>query len=894
MKRLGLFLAIATLTVGLFGGFLSPKHSFASVTTQDKENIVTKIKNALSSLQGLPQDSSYQKNAIALIPLSANNVFKKEEGNEKTTSTFLEYAILNKYAEDLNSYKEEVGRRSLSGTEQAIAQTVLKSDTDEIAKLQSIARNAWSVEEGRMSQEEADKSNQSATESAKNNQKVNQKALAEANSKCSSILDASIVDCLDAGFAWLIKNTFLKIAGWVLWLTANMFNYSIRIGILEFAKWAPTDLYPIWLVIRQVLSLLIVFVGLYLGFMYILGKEEKFERYIPWVVMFALFVNFSYPLARTAIDVSNIVSLKIYTSALGNGVLDKDAPEGSGAGDVITNKLGLFKLAESATKVDDGRGFLGNINSVPGALAAVFFVGYAAYIFFVVTGIMIMRTVSLIFITLASPLLLVDSVLPLLGDKAMQLRKIFIEQLAVGPIFMIMLAITLKTLDIFSNALSVSGVGSLGASAGGASTIATIFNLVIMIGMLHIMIKVTKQTSGVVGEFGTNMIGKVGGFAGGAAVGLATGGVGLIGRQAIGRAAAGLKERKWVQNQNTVAGRLVYGLSNSLANSSFDMRNSAIAGTAAKKLGISSGMGTGAKYGFEEANKLRAEKIAKIGERIKVRHERDVMNDDGTIKYRKGSVDEEGTKLKDEYYSSHGGAMFLTKEQKEKISGSVLDEKTTAYINDYKKLNSKEKRAAFTDKLKQDLEEAKKTDKNLEGVRGKSLQRALFDIDKEEKEYQKKIIDDVETAGKEIQQMTVDKRQNFYARLSKDVQDGLKASTDEKMQAALKDANAYPAEKKASVTGPVVKQIQGDASELDKAGLVPTATPMAATTPAPKPVQDVTRPAPQPAQVLQTQTELKTQNFAEKRKAAAERARAEMDNKPPIDPPAAPPQQQAA
>ena len=127
----------------------------------------------------------------------------------------------------------------------------------------------------------------------------------------------SLFDCINGAISWIIKNTLLQIAGFLLWLTANMFNYSVQIGVLQFANWVPEGIYPIWLIVRQIVSLVIVFIGLYLGFMYILGKDEKFQKYIPWVIMFALFVNFSYPITRTMVDISNVISLNIYASAVG-------------------------------------------------------------------------------------------------------------------------------------------------------------------------------------------------------------------------------------------------------------------------------------------------------------------------------------------------------------------------------------------------------------------------------------------------------------------------------------------------------------------------------------------------------------------------------------------------
>jgi hypothetical protein len=365
-----------------------------------------------------------------------------------------------------------------------------------------------------------------------------------------------------------------------------MFNYAIRIGILEFSRWAPDALYPIWIIVRQIISLIVVFAGLYLGFLYILGdKDGKFEKYIPWVVMFGLFVNFSYPLARTAIDISNIVSLNIYASTVGGDVLTGAIQSKDTAGALIMNKLGLQGLVMSAvdqTTVKEKAGMLGSIDSIPGSLLAVVYVFYASYIFFMVTAIMATRTLVLVLITIASPLLLVDSILPMLGERAKWLRKIFIEQLAVGPVFMILFALTLKFLDVFS--------GMKPASSGSDITITTFFNLLIMIIMLHVMITVTKDIAGKTGAFATDLMGKFGGFG----LGVASGGAGFLARRGVGRAVNFAKDRGWVsKDPDSVSGRIA----NTLTSSTFDLRNSSVIAGGLQKAGLSSKgvMGVGAK-----------------------------------------------------------------------------------------------------------------------------------------------------------------------------------------------------------------------------------------------------------------------------------------------------------
>lgn len=485
-----------------------------------------------------------------------------------------------------------------------------------------------------------------------------------------------------------IKIFLLNIAGFLLWVSANMLNYSIKVGILDFARWAPDTLYPIWIVVRQIVSLFVVFAGLYLGLMYIIGKDEKFEKYIPWVVIFALFVNFSYPLARTAIDISNVVSLNIYTGAVGTSVLTGDQKNTAGA--IIMQRLGLEKLVTSATENKANTDMITGISSPAGAFMAIIFVLFSAYIFFMVTWLIIARTAVLIFLTIASPILFVDSVIPKLGDVAMKLRKMFVEQLFVGPVFMIMLALTLKFLEVFNLSRSPSS----GVSGTSDATIVEFFNITMMLIMLHIMRKVTMSTAGSIGETVSGYMGKVGGFAtrgaAGGAAGLAMGGAGFLARGTMGRAAAAVRDSKWVtNNQNGILGRHAYNMTNSIAKSSFDARNSSYVQTGAKKLGL--GIGMGANTNYEKSVDARVQDRKERYARIKTE------NPDGT-------TDQAGAEAKRRFHENAGGSLFNKKEIKKELTENDLE----SAVQENKKFDADASLAAnagkiLTGKEKQDF-----------------------------------------------------------------------------------------------------------------------------------------------------------------------------------------------
>lgn len=593
---------------------------------------------------------------------------------------------------------------------------------------------------------------------------------------CSLWKNFSLFNCLNEGISWIIKNTLLQIAAFLLWVTANMLNYSIQIGVLGFAKWAPDQIYPIWLIVRQIVSLVIVFIGLYLGFMYILGKDDKFQRYIPWVIMFALFVNFSYPITRTMVDISNVISLNIYASAVGPDALNAGITDQNTAGGLITARLGLSGLIAGAVSGDaasNAPDMLKSVTSIPASLAAVAFVLYASYIFLIVTGIFLMRTFVLVLLIVASPILLVDSVFPLLGEKAKMLRKVFFEQLVVGPVFMIMFALTLKFLTIFSES------GRLGSNfstiSTGDTTIVTFFNLIMMLVMLHVMIKVTKSTAGEVGNFASNAMGTVGGFA----IGAAAGGTGFLARKGIGGLAMKAKEKGWVtEDSNSFVGRRAYALTNSVANSNFDIRNTSVAG---KMAGLGMGMGMGVKMGQEETSKKKAEGIAAVSARIKTKYERDeykTVDGKEVLIGRKGDVDPEGVARRERFHQNQGGAVFLTKQQKEVTDAAFIDDSSSKDMEEYRKAGSKEDRVRFAANIKEQLEAVNKKEGNTTSPKAQALMRTIYDIEKKEKEDKKTFDTQLEKEIDRYNETSEAKKADYLARLDKDMREAIKSNID--------------------------------------------------------------------------------------------------------------------
>lgn len=575
-----------------------------------------------------------------------------------------------------NLAEEEKGKTALSGTDRqridsvmgVLAQMIINETAYNAHKAGSITTAQYNT----------------ILTNAKNNYNAaaaseTAKLAGEASKKCTNIL-SDFTSCIDEGFAWLITHTLLAFAGYFLWVTATMMNYAINIGILQFSSWAPDTLYPIWIIIRQIVSLFIVFAGLWLGFMYIINQGDNFKKYIPKIVIFALFVNFSYPLTRAIIDISNVISLNLYASAVGSNALEAGAVNILGdktAGAIIRDRLGLSGLIDFATgDTKTGESALNSINSTPAALLAVLFILYAAWIFFLISALIITRTAVLVFLIIASPILLVDGIIPKLGEQATSLRKIFWEQLFVGPVFAIMLAVTLKFLEVFQKGPLASG--SIG---GKASSIVMFFNILMMLIMLHIMLKVVKATSGKIGEAVSGTMGKIGGTLAGGAI---LGGAGALGRATLGRAAAAARDSKWVTSrQDSFIGRKTRDMSSSLANKTFDGRNSSFVKSKMADVGMTLGMG--GKMGYEQVidarEKDRVGRLSSIGT-----HKKNVYDDKGKLLHKKGSLDTsaEAMKIRENYISTAGGlntgvrSLFTPKQEQNDVKQALKDKEPKA------------------------------------------------------------------------------------------------------------------------------------------------------------------------------------------------------------------------
>lgn len=606
--------------------------------------------------------------------------------------------------------------------------------------------------------------------------------------ECSILGEESIASCIESGVAWIIKVTLLQIAGFFLWLAGNLLNLSVGEGIFNFAKWSPSYLYETWLIFRQIISVFVVLGVVWLGIMYMIGRDEKFGRYVAWTILFALFVNFSYPVTRFVTDISNKIAATVYVEALGVDLEGRDS-----AGAQIMARLGMQEFIGGASKSPDLNNYnnLKDISNVPGALMAVIFIFYAAWVLFMFSLMLVSRTLIISLSIIASPLMFVDSVVPQLGKAASKLRGLFMEQLFVAPVFMIMLALSLKFFEVFGGKNSITGVSNL-ASAG---SVPVFFNMLFMLLMLHITYKVTKSLSGEIGNTVTGYLSKGLGLVAGAGLGA---GAGLALRAGLGRAALAARESSWMKNsQDTLIGRGARSITNSLANSSFDVRNSRLVSKGMGMSGIPLGKG-GASKGFERDLQNKLKDRRERFEQIEQVYKKDIFDKDGKLVHRKGDINMEGEVAANRFISRSGGVMFdkdkvreELKLSQEKVNNSVFKDVESAssdYLKQYNNAKEENKVAVFNN-LKSQLESIQKNGGG-EGVTGRALDQTLRDIaeskQKEAKTLQEKVISEFEI----YKTLPEEKKATYIAKQSgnvKSIMEKLKDRGDYMTESELKD-----------------------------------------------------------------------------------------------------------
>lgn len=420
-----------------------------------------------------------------------------------------------------------------------------------------------------------------------------------------------------------VANMVLKLTSLLTGLAAIILNGVIFHTVVNVSKnYAEIDsISTTWKVVRDIANMGFIFVLLYAAIKTIIGAGGDDKKLIVNVVVVAILINFSLFFTRVVIDISNILALTFYDAIAPNALnIEANWTNQAGLSNAFMQHLNLQTLWQApdlnpATIITVG---------VMGSIMLII----AAFVFFAVSLLFIIRYVVLILVLVLSPIAFVAYILPS-GTGIDKYRKQWVDALIgqsfFAPIYFMLTWVTLNILSGITKSFGQSssvidsknasvGLGGIGSVIGGtlnSGAFVMIINFIIVIVLLITSLIVAKSWADRAG----GGINKLTSWATGAAGGAAMGGLGWAGRSTVGRfgdARANnqdLKDRaaagsKWAQFQ-------LYG-ARKTAGSSFDFRATKAGGAS---VGSMAGK-AGGKDGFAGFKKKKAEEEEKYAKSL--------------------------------------------------------------------------------------------------------------------------------------------------------------------------------------------------------------------------------------------------------------------------------------
>jgi len=275
------------------------------------------------------------------------------------------------------------------------------------------------------------------------------------DSKCFYRWGINPMICL-LNIAAAVATIILKLFGVLLWLASSIFDLSIYISIISFKSLiASPGVDAAWRIMRDLANLSFIFILFYIAISVIfdISVGSNGKKLIVDVIIIALLVNFSGFLVRVVVDASNVVAYEFYSrmsydpQANDGWVLDK---VNANIGTALVSKLGLMNHVVPVENADDPNEVtitrLGHLQIVIGALGGIAIILMASFVLLVAAIMFFIRTVTLLFVYVFSPIGLTLRLIPMFKDAHGKWRDALLKQSFYAPAFLIPLFAVFKIL----------------------------------------------------------------------------------------------------------------------------------------------------------------------------------------------------------------------------------------------------------------------------------------------------------------------------------------------------------------------------------------------------------------------------------------------------------------
>lgn len=248
-----------------------------------------------------------------------------------------------------------------------------------------------------------------------------------------------------------------QVASWMLALTGMIFAAAIDPNMIS----GPNGLLNkeavknVWIMVRDILNMFFILVLLFSAFCTIF-QVEKWNLKKMWlnILINALLVNFSFPIARFIIDISNIMMYYFVNQLFSF----------AGMNDGSSIYASFFSAMHFTNIIMPGHFYE---NPISYQIAMIGFTIVMAVTFGTIAGLFIMRLVALVVLIMFSPVGFVGYILPETSQYANKWWTNLFKYSFSGPLMILMLGICLKitnaigqeNMQIFRDAASKNGAG---------------------------------------------------------------------------------------------------------------------------------------------------------------------------------------------------------------------------------------------------------------------------------------------------------------------------------------------------------------------------------------------------------------------------------------------------
>lgn len=224
----------------------------------------------------------------------------------------------------------------------------------------------------------------------------------------------------------------LSFSGTLLEGSATLFAWVINVDNLRTVIAGPST-YQSWQLVRDFLNIAFILVLLYSAFCTILQIEKySYKKILLTLVIMALLVNFSFPITRFIIDVSNVLMYTLIKDLLGSNAGNTFA--------TISSSTGITEILKPAPE---------NASGVY-LISAIVFVFILAITLLAIALMLVIRMVALALLIIFSPLAFVATILPDAGGYSSKWWDNLFRYSFFGPIMIFVIYIA--TQMIKSNA----------------------------------------------------------------------------------------------------------------------------------------------------------------------------------------------------------------------------------------------------------------------------------------------------------------------------------------------------------------------------------------------------------------------------------------------------------